>query len=361
MKGRLRYSIVCFVLMLGPFAWSERSIAGEGPTEIRLVLQITVDGLRADLINRYEFGDDGIKYLLDNGVVYRNAHYQHANTETIVGHTTLATGATPSKHGMIGNVWYDREAKELAYNIEDPAAPLLPTREEEVVGAQVDPAQKRARTSGRSPRALLAPTLSDGLSIYTSGRAKVFGISGKDRSAVAMAGKTGKAFWMSTNTGDFITSRYYYEEYPDWAHKWNEERQVEALAGKQWDLAFEPSTYRLIDQDDRPYETDLRGYGRDVPASLRCRRRRAVADAGPRQSVRRPVVARFREGAGQQRRHRAGHDAGLPVHQLFRCRRGKSLLRTVEPRERGRRSPARSKHWLTCFDSSTKRLVSSIR
>lgn len=72
----------------------------------RLVLQITVDGLRADLLQRYRdnFSDDGFRYLLENGAVYRNAHYQHANTETIVGHTTLATGATPSVHGMVGNI-----------------------------------------------------------------------------------------------------------------------------------------------------------------------------------------------------------------------------------------------------------------
>jgi hypothetical protein len=158
--------------------------SGAAP-EIRLVLQVTVDGLRADLINRYEagFGEGGFRYLLDKGVVYKNAHYQHANTETIVGHTTLATGTTPSRHGMIGNVWYDREEKQLAYNIEDPEAPLLPTRENEAAGVQVDPAQKKARTSGRSPRVILAPTLSDVLTTYTSGGAKVFAVSGKDRSA----------------------------------------------------------------------------------------------------------------------------------------------------------------------------------
>ncbi len=55
--------------------------------EVRLVLQITIDGLRADLINRYEkgFGKGGFRFLKDKGTVYTNAHYQHANTETIVG------------------------------------------------------------------------------------------------------------------------------------------------------------------------------------------------------------------------------------------------------------------------------------
>ncbi len=73
---------------------------------IRLVLQITVDGLRSDLLERYRggFGDGGFNHLLRNGTVYTNAHYQHANTETIVGHATLATGSFPSQHGMVGNV-----------------------------------------------------------------------------------------------------------------------------------------------------------------------------------------------------------------------------------------------------------------
>jgi len=88
------------------------------------------------LLNRYQagFGQGGFNRLMQQGTVYANAHYLHANTETIVGHTTLATGTYPSQHGMIGNVWFDREAGELAYNIEDPDAPILPSREEKLEG-----------------------------------------------------------------------------------------------------------------------------------------------------------------------------------------------------------------------------------
>ena len=233
----------------------------------RLVLQITVDGLRGDLLERYadNFGKGGFSYLRNRGVVYSNAHYLHANTETIVGHTTLATGATPSVHGMIGNVWYHADSGDLGYNIEDAEAPLLPTRDSSTEGAQVDPAQKRARSSGRSPKAILAPTFSDALKIATAGKAKTFGISGKDRSAVAMTGKTGTAYWFSTNNGDFQSSTYYLEKYPNWVNEWNGQRKAEQLAGKQWQLLLDPARYKLGQQDDRPYEVDLKGYGRTFP------------------------------------------------------------------------------------------------
>jgi predicted AlkP superfamily pyrophosphatase or phosphodiesterase len=235
--------------------------------EVRLVLQITIDGLRADLINRYEngFGKDGFGLLKEKGTYYTNAHYQYANTETIVGHATLATGTFPSQHGMVGNVWFDREAGELAYNIEDPDHQIIPTRKNETKGEQVDPAQKKSRTQGRSPAVLLAPTIGDGLAAYYGGRSKIFGVSGKDRSAVSMAGHAGKAFWFSINTGDFVTSTYYYDTYPDWAIEWNGQRQAEGYAGKSWALLNDPSTYLLADQDDRPYEADLKGYGRVFP------------------------------------------------------------------------------------------------
>jgi len=87
----------------------------------KLILQITVDQLRGDMpasvYDRLEKG--GFRYLYENGVVYENAHHRHANTETVVGHSTLATGADPADHGMIGNIWFDKELNRVVYNIED--------------------------------------------------------------------------------------------------------------------------------------------------------------------------------------------------------------------------------------------------
>ena len=116
-----KYLTAASMLML---AVAFPAVAAPSPTleKPRLVLQITVDQFRGDLPTRYadRLGEGGLRYLLEEGVHYNNAHHAHANTETIVGHVTLATGAHPSAHGMIGNIWFDRATGVTTYNIEDP-------------------------------------------------------------------------------------------------------------------------------------------------------------------------------------------------------------------------------------------------
>lgn len=80
-----------------------------------------------------------------------------------------------------------------------------------------------------------------------------------------MAGHVGKAFWFSTDNGDFVTSTYYYDAYPDCVTAWNSKRKAERHAGSSWNLLHDQSRYLLGHQDDREYETDLRGYGRVFP------------------------------------------------------------------------------------------------
>ena len=45
----------------------------------------------------------GLRRLLDGGAVFRNAAYPYGNTVTCAGHTTMGTGAFPSRHGMAAN------------------------------------------------------------------------------------------------------------------------------------------------------------------------------------------------------------------------------------------------------------------
>lgn len=233
----------------------------------KLVLQITVDQLRGDLLNRYldRMGEGGVRRLLDEGIVYVDAHHRHANTETIVGHTTIATGTDPAIHGMIGNVWFDHAEGRLIYNVEDADAPILSEAAGVDDANEIDPTQRLARSDGRSPRAIKVSTLSDEIALGFGPTSKIFGVSVKDRGAISLAGHAGKAFWFSKSAGEFITSRFYYDAYPDWVRAWNAQGHPAKYAETAWTLLHDPNTYRNKDRDDLVWETDLPGFGRTFP------------------------------------------------------------------------------------------------
>ena len=115
---------------------------------------------------------------------------------------------------MVANVWMDRSTGLLTYNIEDPDYHLLSKDADVDKKTEIDPTQRAARSEGRSPSRILVSTFGDELSLFTAGKSKVFGVSVKDRGAVAMAGHAGKAFWFSKKTGEFVTSSYYYDFRP---------------------------------------------------------------------------------------------------------------------------------------------------
>jgi len=236
---------------------------GFGQQKPKLILQITVDQLRADMPRSVSdrWGAGGFRYLYEQGIVYENAHHRHANTETVVGHATLATGADPADHGMVGNIWFDKELNRVVYNIEDARFPLIGIGGGVDKKTEVDPTQKVAGTDGRSPSSILVTTFGDELNLNTNGKAKVFGVSVKDRGAVTFAGHSGKAFWFSKSKGEFVTSTYYYDDYPGWVKEWNNQKIPLSYAGTHWELLYDQSTYTYGDYDDMPYETNMPGYG----------------------------------------------------------------------------------------------------
>ncbi|MEZ8638925.1 alkaline phosphatase family protein [Vibrio splendidus] len=231
-----------------------------------LVLQITVDGLRADLIERYKhnFGEGGFRYLMDDGTYYTNANYQHGNTETIVGHVSLATGAPPSVHGMVGNVWYDRSEERLVYNVEDGNYKMLTSGAGVDKATEIDPTQKTAQGDGRSPEPILSTTFGDELTISNSGKSKVFGVSVKDRGAISLAGHSGKAFWFSKAQSEFVTSNYYYDEYPDWVSRWNEKAIAAQYSKQKWELSLPREKYTLQEHDTE-HKVKLGDFQRTFP------------------------------------------------------------------------------------------------
>jgi predicted AlkP superfamily pyrophosphatase or phosphodiesterase len=225
-------------------------------TAPRLVLQITVDQLRGDLPGRYadRLTEGGFRYLMEKGTWYIDAHYRHANTETAVGHATLATGADPSRHGIIANDWVDQKSGAFVYNTEDDRHHII--------------GREPKAHEGVSPRNLAASTFGDELVVYNGGRSRVFSVSVKDRGAILPGGHAGKAFWFSKSSGEFVTSTYYYDSYPQWVKQWNAAKPADAFKKKSWELLNDRATYVHGKMDDRPYEADFKPLGRLFPHPL---------------------------------------------------------------------------------------------
>ena len=238
------------------------------PNKPKLILQITVDQLRGDLPERFmkNMPEGGFRYLKSQGAWYANAHYGHTNTETVVGHTTLATGADPSEHGMVSNVWFDRDTGKLAYNTEDKNCHILTSGADVDKSTEVDASQALASSDGRSPANIMTTTFSDELCLKNNGKSKIFGVSVKDRGAVTLAGHTGKAFWFSKAASEFITSSYYYKDYPEWVKKWNAQKlPAKQYGNKSWDLLLDSSKYLFGEDDDKPWETNIGRFGTIFP------------------------------------------------------------------------------------------------
>jgi len=266
---RSLHTIIAILLMIGCCLVNITAYAQSGHKTPKLILQITVDQLRGDLPTRYydRLGEGGFKYFWESGVVYRNAHHAHANNETIVGHTTLATGAHPSHHGMVGNLWFDRESGVLTYNVEDSRYRLLTKGADVDQDAEIDPTQRAANTEGRSPAAILVSTFSDELRSSRGGRSKAIGVSVKDRGAISMAGHAGTAYWFSKASGEFVTSNYYLARYPKWVNDWNQKQIPLRYANTDWKLMHEQDSYLFGASDDREWETKVGGFGRIFPHS----------------------------------------------------------------------------------------------
>ncbi len=222
----------------------------------RLVLQITVDQLRGDLLPRYRerFGAGGFRRLLDRGIFFANAHYETANTFTASGHAVLVTGADTAEHGMVANEWFDRESGQVEYCTADPRYPVL--------GEPAKPG------GGMSPANLTSTTIGDELVLASGGRSRAFAVAGKDRSAIIPGGHLGRAFWFSEGTGGFVTSAYYGPELPAWLVAWNAGKRYNEFREREWQPLKEISSYRYAGLAKNDYARPNVTLGRIFPHPL---------------------------------------------------------------------------------------------
>lgn len=194
----------------------------------RLVLVLVVDQMRADYLDR--FGPQfvgGFRWLLDSGLVFSQAHHDHAVTSTAPGHATIATGTHPSRHGIVGNDFFDPALGRSVYSGADPDVEILG-----FPGAL-----------GRSPVKLLRGTLGDWLKAANP-RSRVFSVAIKDRSAIMMGGRNPDGvYWYHYRTGRFVTSSYYRGSYPDWVETFNASGRAARYYGLSWTRLLPDSEY----------------------------------------------------------------------------------------------------------------------
>lgn len=247
------------LLLTALFCISQASAQTPNTNRPKLVVGIVVDQMRPDYIIRYwnKLGNAGFKRILKEGFNCRNTQYNYAPTYTGPGHASIYTGTTPSMHGIAGNDWFDVAANDTVYCSSDEKVTA--------VGGE-------GREGMMSPSRLLTTTITDQLQLSTQMKAKVVGISLKDRGAILPAGRSADAaYWFDGKTGNWISSTWYMNSLPKWAQDFNERKWSDEYLSQPWKTVLPINYYTESDPDDSPYEALFRGetkpvFPHDLPA-----------------------------------------------------------------------------------------------
>jgi predicted AlkP superfamily pyrophosphatase or phosphodiesterase len=180
------------------------SLMAAPPSRPPLVVVISVDQFSEELMARW--GKDlpgGLGRLYREGTTFVDAYQDHGYTETGPGHSVILTGAHPMHTGITENAWLDRKLGRTTYCVEDPRSPL--------VGAQGTPV---------GPARLQTTTLGEWLTSQVKG-SRSFSVTGKDRSAILMAGHSANGVYWFTGAAGFTTSTAYATTLPAWLQAYN--------------------------------------------------------------------------------------------------------------------------------------------
>ena len=205
----------------------------------KLIVVLVFDQFRGDYLDRYRAdfkAKNGWNLFLKQGVHFTDCYYDYANLLTAAGHSTIGTGAYTDGHEIPLNEWYepgpDGKPRQVS-SVADDRYKLVGTP-----AGTID-------LTGASAHREMATTLGDELVLATGGRARVYGVSMKDRAAILTSGHATKgAFWIDHDTGTWVTSTYWMTQLPTWAVEFNASGRAE-VARKQSGIA-EGSFYENV-------------------------------------------------------------------------------------------------------------------
>ena len=193
----------------------------------KLIVIVVIDQFRGDYLkrDRAEFKGRGFRLFTEQGAWFTDCYFDYANTKTAPGHATIGTGAYTDGHGIDSNEWWDasRSTEVQVSAVQDEHYKLVDLPHDSIPANQPGaPSWATNFVVGSSPLNLRATTLGDELRLATQGKARVFGVSLKDRAAILPSGQSANAaYWIDGASGQFTTSTYYMEHLPEWVKAFN--------------------------------------------------------------------------------------------------------------------------------------------
>ncbi|MEO8398651.1 MAG: alkaline phosphatase family protein, partial [Ignavibacteriaceae bacterium] len=190
----------------------------------KLIITITVDQLGEEVLSRYkDYYKNGLKKLLNEGVYYSNAMVDHAITNSLPGHTSIATGMLPRNHGLIDNMWGEISG--------DSVIQIMPTRsyQNRIVGYD--------SLWGYSPDYLEAKTLAQNIS-EANNESKIISVGSSVSAALHMGKQKGLAVWYHPPLAEYVSSDYYLGTLPIWLNKFNDQLKVKMNTDTVWNKKY---------------------------------------------------------------------------------------------------------------------------
>ncbi len=211
------------------------------PDKPRLVVNIIVSGMRSVDLERYQsnLGLGGLRLLYEEGLRYDNCQYSYQQTTTPVSLSTLATGAQPSTHGVVGESWFDYVTNEKVDLIFDSAAKNF---------------EYPLSEGGYSAHNLFVPTLSQAL-LIDSPRSQSVTVALDPLSSIMLVGNAGASFWFDEYTCNWASSSAYMTQLPQWAMDYNHSDADVELTATKWSMSFHSDLYENL-----RYQNNTGGY-----------------------------------------------------------------------------------------------------
>jgi hypothetical protein len=187
----MRNNKYLYLTLLAVLGFHQEAIAQAVTAAPKLVVNITIDQLRADYLETYAplYCRDGFNRLLAQGKIYTNASYNFAPIDRASAIASLVTGTTPYYHGIIGTEWLERPSLQTV--------------------SCINKAEKR-----NTPANLQTSTLGDEMKLATDGVSLVYSFAPTADAAILSAGHAANGVaWANQSRWNNVE---YYAPLPQW-------------------------------------------------------------------------------------------------------------------------------------------------